>query len=207
MQPLNLLSKFYIIIVLFFFTACGDHSEPTVDSTDSDPIINITSGPYVVVVDKDLIIGVETKFAKKEPIYTAVPLPIGIAIVNQILPGQIIVSGVKAGSTTFTVADLANPTAVARTIQVTVKDAPALVIKPAVLTGRVNQSLFIEVSTSNSENTPVYTYTVNNTSIGRIIDPVNNPSLIDLIKVGSTTVTIKDTANNLSEDFDLTVTP
>jgi len=207
MLPLNQLSKYWVLSLLLFIIACGDHSKPTVETNESTPLINLTTGPYVVVVEKDLIVGVETKFAKKEPIYTAVPLPIGIAIVNQILPGQIIISGIKAGSTNFTISDLANPTAVPRSIQVTVKDRPLLVIKPTELTGRVNQSILIEVSTLNFENTPVYTFTVNNTSIGRIIDPVNNPSLIDLIKVGTTTVTIKDVANSLSTDYDLTVIP
>lgn len=209
MRPLNLPSRFLFLLILWFcITSCGDHSKTTVDSNvTSTPIIHLTSGPYVVIVNKDLIVGVETKFAKKEPIYTAVPLPVGIAIVNQILPGQIIVSGIKAGNTTFTISDLANPSAVAQSILISVKDAPSLVIKPTVLTGRVNGSLLIEVSTLNSENTPVYTYTVNNTTIGRILDTVNNPSLIDLIKVGTTTVTINDSANNLSQDFDLTVTP
>jgi hypothetical protein len=209
MRPLNQLSKFPILLIIWFgLTSCGDHSKTTVDSgVTSPPTINLTSGPYVVIVDKNLIVGVETKFAKKEPIYTAVPSPIGIAIVNQILPGQIIISGVKAGNTTFTISDLANPTAVAQTLLVSVKDAPTLAVKPAVLTGRVNQSLLIEVSTLNSENTPVYTYTVNNTTIGRILDPVNNPSLVDLIKVGTTTITITDSANNISQNFDLTVTP
>lgn len=211
MQQLNPLYKrlalFVLVLVSFLFSSCGDHSEPTVDTSTGTPLINLTSGPYVVVVGKDLIIGIETKFAATEPLYTAIPTPIGFAIVNSFQPGQMIVSGIKAGSTTFTITDEANPTAVPRSILVTINDAPSLKVKPLPLTGRVGQSLLLEVTTLNPESTAIYTLTVDDTNIGRVLDVVNNPTLIDLIKIGTTTVTIEDQPNGLSQDFTLTVEP
>ena len=209
MPPLNQLFKliYFFFGVGVFLISCGDHSKPVVTVSTSTPIINITSGPYVVVVNKDLIVGVETRFAAVEPIYTVIPLPVGIAIVNKILPGQIFVTGIKAGSTTFTLSDLANTTAVARTFLVTVNDAPSLVVKPNPLTGALGQKILVQVSTLNPESTPVFVITVSDTSIGRILDVVNDPLLIDLIKVGTTNVIVEDTANALSENFTLTVTP
>jgi hypothetical protein len=204
-----LLKKTSVLVgVLFFLLSCGDHSKPTtVTANTSDPIINITSAPYVVVVNKDLIIGIETKFAEKEPLYSAIPLPIGIAIVNGFLPGQIVVTGIKAGSTTFTITDQANIKAVPRTILVTVNDAPKLKVKPNPLTGTVGATLLVELSTLNQESVPIYGITINDSSVARILDPVNNPNLIDLIKIGTSNVLIEDKANGLSENFTLTVTP
>lgn len=209
MQPLNQLFKniWSVFFIIFLFTSCGDHSKTAVDDpTTNTPVINLTSGPYVVVAGKELIVGVETKYATKEPVYTAIPVPVGIAIVNSFLPGQMFVTGVKAGTTTFTITDQANPTAVPRTIQVTVNDPPSLKVKPSPLTGRAGQSLLVEVTTLNPETTSEYTLTISNTSVARIQDKVNNPTLIDLIKAGTTTVTIEDKPNGLSEDFELTVT-
>lgn len=210
MLPLNQLLKktSFFIGVLFFLLSCGDHSKPTTVSTNtSAPIINITSPPYVVVVNKNLIIGIETKFAEKEPIYTAIPVPIGIAIVNNFLPGQMVVTGIKAGSTTFTITDQANTKAVPRTILVTVNDAPKLKVKPDPLTGKVGATLLVELSTLNQESTPIYAITINDTSVARILDLVNNPQLIDLIKIGTSNVVIEDKANGLSENYTLTIAP
>lgn len=209
MLPLNLPFKliYSLIVFCFLLIGCGDHNKPESVTSTSTPIINLTSGPYTVVVNKDLIVGVETKFAANEPIYSAIPSPVGIAIVNQILPGQIFITGIKAGTTTFTISDLANPTAVPRTLSLTVNDAPTLKVSPDPISGRVGQSLLVDVTTLNPESTSVYSITIEDTSVGRIIDVVNNPTLIDLIKIGTTNITIKDQPNGLSEVYTLTVTP
>jgi len=203
---LNQLIKYFLIISIFILTSCGDHSKPIViDGSGTTPIINLTSGPYAVIVGQEVTIGVETQFGVSEPIYTAIPSPTGIAQVNKLPTGQIVIKGQKAGSTTFTITDQANPTAVPRTIEVTVKDPPKLEVTPDPIDGIIGQSILLEITTLNPENDAKFTLLINDTSVANILDAANNPNLIELLKIGITKVTIEDVNNNLTKEVTITV--
>lgn len=206
MQLLNRPINLFLCATLLLFLSCGDHSKPEVISNSgATPIINITSGPYVVVVKQEIIVGIETQFANNEPVYTALPTPTGIAQVNDIRTGQIVISGFKAGTTTFTITDQANPTAIPRTIEVTVNEPPKLEITPNPIDGLIGQSILLGIATIDPENEAKYELTISDLSVARILDPQSNPHLIDFVKTGTTTVTVKDVNNSLSEDIVITV--
>lgn len=208
MQHLNQLFNYLsFLILLTLATGCGDHSTPKVtDDPNVVPLINLTSGPYEVVVGKSVNIGVETKFASNEPVYVILPIPTGVAIVNDISDGRFAITGIKPGTTTFSITDQANPLAAPRSIDVTVKAAPSLEVTPDPITGKVGQTVLLSIATLSPESTASHTRSISDTTIAVILDSVNNPNLISLIKVGETQITIKDVNNNLSEVLTITVT-